>query len=771
MARDEDKAVAQLNRKLDELDNLYKQFESIQTMVSKMEDNHIELRPSASAGSLKNAGASMLNMKRSASMTNASFHSAGSTKTTLAATSPTFPAFLTDVPLSPAAKPRGKKFPYQFGSLMKEEQIVEMKFQGESGLDMDNALIHRSFLQGWRKGIRPGWRINKLAGFVVTQDNEDEVPGLLKKCEASRAKYTIIFQRARAQFGTGAVTLSKHEQEREDNLERLRKWFKYHGSIARPEQRAISFTQLEKVVQYAEQNCAAWRDEADPAVSPHSGKPLAMDFFNFHHIKSWIITPTTDRKQSAFVEHLTSRRQVPEWCVSHVWGEPIVDFIKCIKAHAAIRSLKTETMYWISAFALEHKALQDEIALDKHQTSFYKALNQCHFHVLMVIDREAQLFQRTWCIYETSMCIGRSATPIDMVFLESWRQGFLKKEKVQSLTYGLTADEEEMEKKAKGEGIQAKFEREDTFPVNILAMTLDIQIEKTQAMKATDSAKILNCMLGQNLDSTPLLDSDFYEDTNKKIHSHFASLFLLRAAVKTTPDFAALAEIKVLWSKIVDAFQNDVWRNKLEFFLEGMTEEGMYLLVQCFPPNIQDMTMRFRGSPFTDPRLLEMIDAIGKLNKFHKSPDDEDDVTGRVSFDFTNCENVDETDLESFDLLRDLGVTVDLAISESEFSKAAGNPLTKAITFALHSNLVPGGVSLKTLNYRVLPAVPELVKSLTTDPEWRKRKAAAVALGCLGQSAYDALPELNTARNEDYEARVCAAAEIAYARISGGGDE
>ena len=38
--------------------------------------------------------------------------------------------------------------------------------------------------------------------------------------------------------------------------------------------------------------------------------------------------------------------------VSHWWGEPVLDFIKCLQKHAEVRELGEDPTSWVCAYAL-----------------------------------------------------------------------------------------------------------------------------------------------------------------------------------------------------------------------------------------------------------------------------------------------------------------------------------------------------------------------------------------------------------------------------------
>ena len=84
--------------------------------------------------------------------------------------------------------------------------------------------------------------------------------------------------------------------------------------------------------------------------------------------------------------------------VSHWWGEPVLDFIKCVEEHARVRELGEDATYWVCAYANNQHELGQDIGSDPRDSSFYKALLLCE-GVLVVLDARATPFTRIWCAY------------------------------------------------------------------------------------------------------------------------------------------------------------------------------------------------------------------------------------------------------------------------------------------------------------------------------------------------------------------------------------
>ena len=75
-----------------------------------------------------------------------------------------------------------------------------------------------------------------------------------------------------------------------------------------------------------------------------------------------VIKPATEKQRTSFVELVAIAAQLPDWFVSHWWGEPVFDFVACIEQHVrdhtekhnydeeAVEQSANETGYWVCAY-------------------------------------------------------------------------------------------------------------------------------------------------------------------------------------------------------------------------------------------------------------------------------------------------------------------------------------------------------------------------------------------------------------------------------------
>ena len=66
----------------------------------------------------------------------------------------------------------------------------------------------------------------------------------------------------------------------------------------------------------------------------------------------------------SLVELVATAEQLPLYFVSHWWGEPVVDFVKCLDQHSTDRKLGANGAYWVCAYATP--ASQDRTAGERY---------------------------------------------------------------------------------------------------------------------------------------------------------------------------------------------------------------------------------------------------------------------------------------------------------------------------------------------------------------------------------------------------------------------
>ena len=164
--------------------------------------------------------------------------------------------------------------------------------------------------------------------------------------------------------------------------------------IPKPELRAITEGQLNKLAKHVEQNCESegWADSRDPS------NKFTAQTFNLYAMDAYIVRPATKARKCAYVELVAICAQPPKWFCSHWWGEPVLDFVACVVTHALDHGYSLEgskndptAAYWVCAYANNQWDLTSVNAPTLEGTSFYKAsvlpTSYCILHLLLIVTR------------------------------------------------------------------------------------------------------------------------------------------------------------------------------------------------------------------------------------------------------------------------------------------------------------------------------------------------------------------------------------------------
>ena len=95
-----------------------------------------------------------------------------------------------------------------------------------------------------------------------------------------------------------------------------------------------------------------------------------------------------------------------DFFVSHAWAHPFHrtvesltnfanDKYKCIR-----RASDDEVVFWICLFALKQHKATEEVGETPENGPFNAVLAKARHGGTMVLDAEAQLMERIWCLYE-----------------------------------------------------------------------------------------------------------------------------------------------------------------------------------------------------------------------------------------------------------------------------------------------------------------------------------------------------------------------------------
>mmetsp|Transcript_102453 Transcript_102453/g.235039 ORF Transcript_102453/g.235039 Transcript_102453/m.235039 type:complete len:308 (-) Transcript_102453:473-1396(-) len=102
----------------------------------------------------------------------------------------------------------------------------------------------------------------------------------------------------------------------------------------------------------------------------------------------------------SFAELLWNEERQAEWFVSHYWGEPVVDFVTCLVEHDEVYMLAGKALYWVCAYASSQTHIGEELGnKGPLHSPFFRALQLAQGAVL-VIDAASEVTRRMWCGFE-----------------------------------------------------------------------------------------------------------------------------------------------------------------------------------------------------------------------------------------------------------------------------------------------------------------------------------------------------------------------------------
>ncbi|CAJ1349702.1 unnamed protein product, partial [Effrenium voratum] len=176
------------------------------------------------------------------------------------------------------------------------------------------------------------------------------------------------------------------------NIKQVSKHFQFRGYVEELQGRSITMEQLLQLKHFAVGNCYNWG--------------ISASVLDFYHLHEWIVRPATRELNSAMMEHLSDCKLLPNWFVSHYWGQHIEQFVGGLRQHLAVRGLSGRTGYWICAFANRHSEFHADVGATPTSSPLFSAIEAAHFRVLLVLDSSpdfpgpATVLSRSWCAFE-----------------------------------------------------------------------------------------------------------------------------------------------------------------------------------------------------------------------------------------------------------------------------------------------------------------------------------------------------------------------------------
>jgi len=394
------------------------------------------------------------------------------------------------------------------------------------------------------------------------------------------------------------------------------------SSTSPTEYNGITPRQLRAIWANIERRCVpeGWTDE--------KGKQLKPEDVNLYHANRYVILPFTVENRKPFVEVLpsTDGPQLPRFFVSHWWGEPVKQFIKCLdRAQIDFRvncnadddskggGFTDDTPVWVCAHANNQWALGDDITDDPKESGFTKAMAVANGRTITVLDKKGKVFTRIWCIFELNL------TLVDTNLKEGiWAVYTAHKHK-----YIHAQSKEEEEREAVGiisggatsdMGMSNRITvREESFPFELIKKSLTIKVEKAVASEEDDRIHILNSIVGKSgnkINDVPYTNHEKFEKLNNCLKANFAcSAASLQGAAKKEDD---------VWKKTIEAMSRGDIKSKMRFDFEssgswsGLTASRAIDLVAHLPLTIEMLTVK--NADFGREFIEAVIDGV---KEFH----------------------------------------------------------------------------------------------------------------------------------------------------------
>jgi len=428
------------------------------------------------------------------------------------------------------------------------------------------------------------------------------------------------------------------------------------------EERGITIRQLEAILAMIIRLCVAegWKNR--------DGKALTPETVTLYEVNTYIIGPYTKHSQMSFVERLpsTAGTQPPRWFVSHFWGEPVVDFMSCIKTHKNDFALNysdntdrrgggmsNDTPVWICSYANNQNDLGASNMADPGKSSFIKAMRIANFRTLAMLDRNAEVLTRIWVIFElytTLMGVNAATTEesdtkdFDGLWTVYTPLGD-NSEAVGIVPGGATCDW----------GPSRILKREAKFPSNLITKATQIQVEKGVASEKSDRNTILNYIRGEktDLDARPPDDDPKYTIVNDAVASTFSRSY-------ATLQAACRSGIKGNWSATIQSMSKNMKTDGMEFNFEAgkgwdeLSSEMANDLLINLPRNIE--SLRIDNSPHGSLLIDGVTEYVRtsknlKLLQIYNTTVGDKDVGARLAKALSQVGTIEKLELYDTDLV------------------------------------------------------------------------------------------------------------------------
>ncbi|CAE7452870.1 unnamed protein product [Symbiodinium natans] len=362
------------------------------------------------------------------------------------------------------------------------------------------------------------------------------------------------------------------------NVKAVGKWFKFQSYIDGLENRSVTMPQLVQISSFAVRQCYSW-----------GMQPSAL---NFHSIHEWIVKPATREYNSSMMEHLSDRKLVPNWFVSHFWGDRMQKFLECLRQHLAVRGLSARTGYWLFAFANRHHDLTPSSMSSLSDS--HAAIRASNFRMLMVLGDSPDVhlsFSRAWCAYEWALCLDSATLSVDVATLG---------QDVEIITSGLTTSEVCSNKYYPGSGVTAKNHREAGFPLHVVKEALAFNLNKAEASDEVDRQRLTHAFIGlaQPLEE----DTDGIQKMTRRLRSFLLLLLWPNVLFQASQD----KDYMRVLGDVAKAIQGDWWRKSLRLSLAGCdfsNKEVLAMGLQSLPKSLETLKLDLQFTGLDDMSL------------------------------------------------------------------------------------------------------------------------------------------------------------------------
>mmetsp|Transcript_46304 Transcript_46304/g.128844 ORF Transcript_46304/g.128844 Transcript_46304/m.128844 type:complete len:958 (+) Transcript_46304:87-2960(+) len=396
-------------------------------------------------------------------------------------------------------------------------------------------------------------------------------------------------------------------------------------------ERGISLKQLLDVLRFLRCRCApdgtidGWRTAADDAGG--ADQPVKIQTTSLYHISRLLIRPATLRLRCSYVELVAQavEAQLPEWFVSHWWGEPHAFFVACLQCFSRLRPGRA--VFWICAYANNQHDLASEVTADPAQSSFRQAMNLSRGTV-MVLDSFATSFWRVWCTYETAVTLREPDKVFDVVtFVPEYSEALPSvgdtdlelRGSFDMISDGLLPVDEQLSKRDLGLGRTSatkKADRERSFPLELMKRGLNIAVQHAKASMDLDRVHILNSIVGrEDLELEPLVDHPAYDSVNSTLRSRFAMALLSYAVGKEKIPME-------LFNLALRTRVRDREQTRLAFDFpvsRELTNEMVANILTDLPPPLQDLSLSLqRCSQVGDGAIQALAKQLPGLSELRR---------------------------------------------------------------------------------------------------------------------------------------------------------